>query len=315
MRQRGFAITMLSCALLIGSGSSAQAAGWLGLGAGPVQGIEVRELVKDGPADKAGLQQGDLVLTMNGQDIMDLPHFLTMVGAGKPGTSATLTLMRQGAKMEVNVTFDDSARHTGTPQGEGAPLGFRRGVVGGYYPGALLPAGHTHDLQARMQSVRSLLEAYDRIRIEKKVADGVNLGDQIRELLTKAERDKGQYQMEEAHAAVEQAYALARQGLQQLRGGETLVNHLTFRTPQDEYTYELNRNNMFQLLLRGLSDGGRELAAMPEVQRAVSLRKKAEGAAKGNLAKGIKLLEESSNLYMQALMGAEFELPEELRPR
>lgn len=320
MNRSGFVCTAFVCTLWLAAPVSAVAAGWLGVGAGPVRGVEVREVVKDGPADKAGLHKGDVVLKVGDQEVRDLAHFLVMVSAGKPGEEAVLTIQREGSTQEVRTRFDDSSKHgvlpvePGAEGGEGSPLDFRRGGVAGYYPGAMLPPGHSHDIHARMISVKSLLEAYDRIRIEKKLADSNRTGDRIRELLAKAEEAQRQYKLDEGYAAVEEAYVLARDGLKSLREGETLVSALTFRTPKDEFDYEINRNNMVQLLVRGLPDGGKALARNPEIKQAVKLRKEAEKSAKGNLARAIQQLEESSNLYLRALTGSELDIPPELKP-
>lgn len=318
MKKSGLVSTALFCTLWFATPHSAHAAGWLGLGAGPVKGVEVREVVKDGPADKAGLHKGDVILKLNGQEVRDLAHFLMLVSAGKPGEEALLVLSRDGVPQELKATFDDSLKHGVLPvypgaEGEGSPLDFRRGGVSGYYPGAMLPPGHSHDIHARVQSVKSLLEAYDRIRIEKKLPDSNNTGDRIRELLAKTEAAQAQYKMDEGYAAVEEAYILARDGLKALRHGETLVSTLTFRTPKDEYDYEINRNNMLQLLLRGLPDGGREMSKHPSIKRAISLRKDAEKSAKGNMTRAIRLLEDSSNAYLQTLMSSDLDIPQELQ--
>ncbi len=59
------------------------------------------------PSAAAGLKQGDVILAFNGQDITklrDLPHD---VAASAPGTSATLTVWRDGKQQQVDVKLGE----------------------------------------------------------------------------------------------------------------------------------------------------------------------------------------------------------------
>jgi serine protease Do len=56
------------------------------------------------PADKAGLRPGDVVLAYNGQEIDDANKLPRLVGATKPGQSATLRIWRDGKAEEVKFT-------------------------------------------------------------------------------------------------------------------------------------------------------------------------------------------------------------------
>jgi serine protease Do len=56
------------------------------------------------PADKAGLKPGDVVLAYNGQAIDDPNKLPRLVGATKPGQSATLRIWRDGKAEEVKFT-------------------------------------------------------------------------------------------------------------------------------------------------------------------------------------------------------------------
>jgi carboxyl-terminal processing protease len=60
----------------------------------------------DSPAQKAGLQSGDIILRVNGEDITGLPLEQTVTRiVGKPGTSVTLTLLspKSGQSREITV--------------------------------------------------------------------------------------------------------------------------------------------------------------------------------------------------------------------
>lgn len=74
------------------------------LGLPKAQGALVTSVEAGAPADKAGVEPGDIILKFNGKSIeksMDLPR---IVGEIKPGTKATLTVQRRGVTKELNVT-------------------------------------------------------------------------------------------------------------------------------------------------------------------------------------------------------------------
>ena len=74
------------------------------LGLPKAQGALVTSVEAGAPADKAGVEPGDIILRFNGKPIeksIDLPR---IVGEIKPGTKATVTLQRRGTTKELNVT-------------------------------------------------------------------------------------------------------------------------------------------------------------------------------------------------------------------
>lgn len=78
------------------------------LGLGKVRGALVRNVEPNGPADKAGIEPGDIVLRFNGRDIdssRDLPR---IAGETKPGTVANVAIWRKGTQRTINVTVVES---------------------------------------------------------------------------------------------------------------------------------------------------------------------------------------------------------------
>jgi len=74
------------------------------LGLPKAQGALVSSVEPGGPADKAGIQPGDIILKFNGQTVdaaTDLPR---MVGDTKPGTKATVTIWRKGTTRDLPIT-------------------------------------------------------------------------------------------------------------------------------------------------------------------------------------------------------------------
>jgi serine protease Do len=75
------------------------------LGLPKAAGAMVGSVDPGGPADKAGVQAGDIILKFNGRPVdvaTDLPR---MVGDTKPGTHATLTIWRKGQTRELSVVI------------------------------------------------------------------------------------------------------------------------------------------------------------------------------------------------------------------
>lgn len=75
------------------------------IGLGKSRGALVRGVETGAPADKAGVEAGDIIVKFDGKPVdksSDLPR---MVGSTKPGTKSTLTVFRRGATMDLSVTI------------------------------------------------------------------------------------------------------------------------------------------------------------------------------------------------------------------
>jgi serine protease Do len=75
------------------------------LGLGKARGVEVSLVEPGGPADKAGIKVGDIILKFNGTAIersADLPR---LVGATSIGSRAVVTVWRKGAQQEIAATI------------------------------------------------------------------------------------------------------------------------------------------------------------------------------------------------------------------
>ncbi|MBC7956875.1 MAG: Do family serine endopeptidase [Cytophagales bacterium] len=71
-----------------------------GLNKAKTKGAFVRQVVPAGPADKAGIQPGDVVLSVNGKAVDGAVDLRRTLGALKPGSSVSLQISRRGKLME-----------------------------------------------------------------------------------------------------------------------------------------------------------------------------------------------------------------------
>jgi hypothetical protein len=67
-------------------------------------GVDVKSVVPDSPADKAGLKRGDRLLTLDGRWTDSLGDLYDAAGRVKPGTTVKVTVKRGGKEIELKVT-------------------------------------------------------------------------------------------------------------------------------------------------------------------------------------------------------------------
>ncbi|HJO98018.1 MAG TPA: trypsin-like peptidase domain-containing protein, partial [Rhodospirillales bacterium] len=111
--------------------------GWLGVSIQPVtrdiadglgladdKGALIAGVLPDGPAARAGLKQGDVILNVNGRPVDRFKDLPRLVAAAKSGESAKVAIWRQGERQSVAVTLgrmpEDEARVAGRTDESGA---------------------------------------------------------------------------------------------------------------------------------------------------------------------------------------------------
>ena len=75
------------------------------IGLGKTQGALVRGVESGAPAEKAGIEAGDIITKFEGKTIDKASDLPRMVGNVKPGTKATVTIFRRGVSKDLSITI------------------------------------------------------------------------------------------------------------------------------------------------------------------------------------------------------------------
>ena len=91
------------------------------IGLGKAQGALVRAVEPGAPADKAGVEAGDIIVKFEGKAVEKSSDLPRMVGSTKPGTRSALTVFRRGSYKDLSVTIaeieaDKPARKANEPE-------------------------------------------------------------------------------------------------------------------------------------------------------------------------------------------------------
>lgn len=92
--------------------------GWLGIAIQPItpelakqfefkseKGVLVGDVVEEGPAEKAGLQRGDVIVEFDGKEVHDSASFRNMVAATTVGKEVSIKLLREGKPKTVKAVI------------------------------------------------------------------------------------------------------------------------------------------------------------------------------------------------------------------
>ena len=77
------------------------------IGLGRPIGALVRNVQSDGPADKAGVEAGDIIVQVDGKPVEKSGDLPRIIGSTAPGTKSTLQVFRRGERRNLTVTVDE----------------------------------------------------------------------------------------------------------------------------------------------------------------------------------------------------------------
>lgn len=88
------------------------------LGLPKAQGALISSVEPGGPADKAGVQPGDIILKFNGRPVEAVTDLPRIVGETRPGTTVTLSLWRKGKMRDFPITVVEARADNATAAGQ-----------------------------------------------------------------------------------------------------------------------------------------------------------------------------------------------------
>ncbi|RJP14876.1 MAG: Do family serine endopeptidase [Candidatus Abyssobacteria bacterium SURF_5] len=80
------------------------------------RGVIIGQIIPGGPAEKAGLQQGDIVLSLNGQEIVDAQDLSRRVAELRPGQEVEFQIFRDGKSLPMTVALGEMPDETMEPE-------------------------------------------------------------------------------------------------------------------------------------------------------------------------------------------------------
>jgi len=174
------------------------------------------------------------------------------------------------------------------------------------------------DFNARKESVEALCSAYEKIAEEKGVTSKKEneLHEFVHTRVDEAVVLKDQERVKEGRKKLDEAYVAAKVAIEHLRGGETLVRSLKFDSSEDEYHYEVDRNDTHRMLVDVLvkekmqSSGSIEAMVSKFMDKANALRAQADKqASDGEYENAISTLEQSTKEIVRAIRSAGIYIP------
>ncbi|BAV98749.1 Do family serine endopeptidase [Lysobacter enzymogenes] len=78
-----------------------------GFGLPDSSGALIAQVVPGGPAEKAGLQAGDIIRTVNGAEVRESSDLPPLIGNMAPGSKARLGVFREGKTVEISVAVNE----------------------------------------------------------------------------------------------------------------------------------------------------------------------------------------------------------------
>lgn len=172
------------------------------------------------------------------------------------------------------------------------------------------------DFKRVESSVDALNDALVRISKEKGVQDRISpVTQQVTSLRGEAGALFDAGKPEEGRAKLDQALQLLKVNIEGLRGGEELTRSLDFKSKEEEYHYEVDRNDTHKMLVKVFaeekitSDSTRKRVE-GFLQSALGLRVAADALGKqGQFEEAIVKLEESTKELIKAIRSAGLYIP------
>jgi tetratricopeptide (TPR) repeat protein len=173
-----------------------------------------------------------------------------------------------------------------------------------------------NDFDNRKKSVEALHDAFNRIAKDESDKESSNkINKQVQQLESGAINLFSMGKEDEARAELDKAYHLLKVSIETFRRGKTLVRSLNFSSKEEEYHYEVDRNDTHKMLINILlKDKTKSEYTSKMVSKYTSssddIRKQAEIAAENDsYEEAVKLLEQSTRELVRAIRSAGVYIP------
>ncbi|MDB5106740.1 MAG: protease Do [Fibrobacteres bacterium] len=152
------------------------------------KGALIGDVVPGGPADKAGLKRGDVILKLQGQDIRDANDLMNRIAMIAPGTKVDLTVFRDGREstLSAKITKRDEERLAAQDQGQGQEETEEGGRVTGL---GMEAADLSDELRQRLKLGRSVKSGAVVINLDPE-GGAAQAGIQVGDVILEANRKK-----------------------------------------------------------------------------------------------------------------------------
>jgi len=168
----------------------------------------------------------------------------------------------------------------------------------------------------RKESVIALRDAFNRISDENHEKNSkLKVNRQLEQLITQADKLLNNGENVKARTEIDKAYHLLKVSIESIRSGQTLVRSLQFESKEEEYLYEIDRNETHSMLISLLVDEKNKTDKAKKkvkkyVEEAKLLRQQADAyAAEDAYDIAIQLLEQSTKQLVRAIRSSGVYIP------
>ena len=83
-----------------------------------IHGTLIAGVLRGGPADRAGIKPGDILIAVESNEVIDSTSMLNLVAALEPGKQATLKILRNRSEMSIKISVGKRPKPARRPESE-----------------------------------------------------------------------------------------------------------------------------------------------------------------------------------------------------